>query len=183
MCKFANLPINVIIKLLNSVTGWQVTPQDLIKTGERIFNMKRLLLSLIILLQAPVFFTQPATASAQVPVSPVSSDILCLPGIYMTDPQDCLPIGPSSYRTRMASEGFSLPLINLPSHQIDRRWSLDWYLVYRYLVLSWLSPPLIIFFRCKSKTFSVHRQKILDQIRVKLFSGTCSYLGKCVFLV
>ena len=42
MCKFANLPVNIIIKLLNSVTGWQVTPQDLLKSGERIFNMKRL---------------------------------------------------------------------------------------------------------------------------------------------
>jgi aldehyde:ferredoxin oxidoreductase len=43
MCKFANLPANLITRLLNSVTGWQATPQELLKSGERIFNMKRLL--------------------------------------------------------------------------------------------------------------------------------------------
>jgi hypothetical protein len=48
-----------------------------------------------------------------------SSDLVCIPGIYITDPQDCLPLGPSTYRTKMASEGFNLPLIGLPSHSID----------------------------------------------------------------
>jgi len=43
MCKFANLPANLITRLLNSATGWQATPQELLKSGERIFNMKRLL--------------------------------------------------------------------------------------------------------------------------------------------
>jgi len=43
LCKFANLPVFLITRLLNSVTGWQTTPQELLKIGERIFNMKRLL--------------------------------------------------------------------------------------------------------------------------------------------
>jgi len=43
MCKFANLPVDIIIRLLNSVTGWQVTPQELLKSGERIFNLKRMI--------------------------------------------------------------------------------------------------------------------------------------------
>ncbi len=43
LCKFANLPANLITKLLNSVTGWQVSVQELLKSGERIFTMKRLL--------------------------------------------------------------------------------------------------------------------------------------------
>jgi aldehyde:ferredoxin oxidoreductase len=43
LCKFANLPANLITRLLNSATGWQTTPQELLKSGERIFNMKRLL--------------------------------------------------------------------------------------------------------------------------------------------
>ena len=81
--------------------------------------MKRLLLTLFILLQGAAFVSSPATVIAQAPADPPTSDVLCLPGIYMIDPQDCLPLGPSSYRTRMASEGFSLPLINLPAHSID----------------------------------------------------------------
>jgi len=42
LCKFANLPANLITRLLNSATGWYTTPQELLKSGERIFNMKRL---------------------------------------------------------------------------------------------------------------------------------------------
>jgi aldehyde:ferredoxin oxidoreductase len=42
LCKFANLPASLIARLLNSATGWQTTPQELLKSGERIFNMKRL---------------------------------------------------------------------------------------------------------------------------------------------
>lgn len=42
LCKFANLPADLITRLLNSVTGWKTTPQDLLRNGERIFNMKRL---------------------------------------------------------------------------------------------------------------------------------------------
>jgi hypothetical protein len=81
--------------------------------------MKRLILTLIILIQGFAFVNKPLSVNAQAPATQPASDILCLPGIYMTDPQDCLPLGPSSYRTRMASEGFNLPLINLPAHPID----------------------------------------------------------------
>jgi lipoprotein-anchoring transpeptidase ErfK/SrfK len=81
--------------------------------------MKRIILTLIILIQGFAFVNKPLSVNAQAPATQPVSDILCLPGIYMTDPQDCLPLGPSSYRTRMASEGFSLPLINLPAHTID----------------------------------------------------------------
>ncbi len=42
LCKFANLPASLITGLLNSATGWHTTPQELLKSGERIFNMKRL---------------------------------------------------------------------------------------------------------------------------------------------
>jgi hypothetical protein len=44
---------------------------------------------------------------------------LCLPGVYLTDPQDCLPLGPSSYMTQMAGLGISFPLLSLPAHPID----------------------------------------------------------------
>jgi aldehyde:ferredoxin oxidoreductase len=43
MCKFANIPASLTASLLNSATGWQVTPHELLGIGERIFYMKRLL--------------------------------------------------------------------------------------------------------------------------------------------
>jgi hypothetical protein len=81
--------------------------------------MSRLLIALILVLQGFVFVQPPTGVSAQVPQSTSQRSILCMPGIYMTDPLDCLPLGPSVYRTKMASEGFNLPLINLPSHPVD----------------------------------------------------------------
>lgn len=44
---------------------------------------------------------------------------LCLPGIYHTDPQDCVPLGPSTYLTQMANLGISFPLQPLPSQPVD----------------------------------------------------------------
>lgn len=42
LCKFAGLPASLISKLVSAATGWETTPLDLLKNGERIFNMKRL---------------------------------------------------------------------------------------------------------------------------------------------
>jgi hypothetical protein len=52
-------------------------------------------------------------------VSEVPSATLCLPGIYMIDPQDCLPLGPSTYLTQMASVGIEFPLLPIPYLPID----------------------------------------------------------------
>src|SRR4030042_4172831 len=57
---------------------------------------------------------------------------LCLPGIYMTAPLDCLPSGPSSYLTQMASIGIDLPLTSIPYHPIDESLGV---LPYSYAVL------------------------------------------------
>ncbi len=83
--------------------------------------MMRLIISFLIFAQGFSFFIKPVSASTQGAQSPYVSDLLCLPGIYMTDPQDCLPLGPSGYMTQMAQQGFSLPLIALPSHPIDNQ--------------------------------------------------------------
>ena len=45
----------------------------------------------------------------------VAGEVLCLPGIYSTTPQDCLLAGPADYATRMASQGLTFPLTPLPS--------------------------------------------------------------------
>ena len=81
--------------------------------------MIRLIISFSIFIQGFLFASQSVPKSPQVEVTHAFSDMLCLPGVYLVDPQDCLPLGPSSYITQMANEGIRLPLITLPSHPID----------------------------------------------------------------
>jgi lipoprotein-anchoring transpeptidase ErfK/SrfK len=81
--------------------------------------MLRLMVSLLILLQGFSAVIRPLSISQQVADTQSSPDLLCMPGIYMTDPQDCLPLGPSGYITQLATEGMRLPLVSLPSHPID----------------------------------------------------------------
>lgn len=73
----------------------------------------------------------PFTAAAQ-QTTEGSPPVLCQPGIYITDPQDCLPLGPSAYRTHLAEQGMLLPLIDLPSHPVDPAYG---YLPYQYAIL------------------------------------------------
>src|SRR4030042_7136997 len=81
--------------------------------------MMRLIISFFIFVQGFSFVSQPVPQPPQAQVVHASSKMLCLPGIYLTDPQDCLPLGPSGYITQLAPEGMSLPLVSLPSHPID----------------------------------------------------------------
>jgi hypothetical protein len=41
--------------------------------------------------------------------------VLCIPGVYLSDPGDCVPGGPSDYLTRLAQQGIRLPLLPLPA--------------------------------------------------------------------
>jgi hypothetical protein len=45
--------------------------------------------------------------------------VLCLPGIYMYNPGDCAPAGPSGYLTQMAEKGFTFPPAPLPIAPTD----------------------------------------------------------------
>jgi len=49
----------------------------------------------------------------------IISTPLCLPGIYLQDPGNCLPAGPSTYLTQLGQRGMSLPLAPLPAMQAD----------------------------------------------------------------
>lgn len=60
---------------------------------------------------------RPVLAAAPAKKTPAS--VLCLPGIYMQDPVDCAPAGPSSYLTQMAQKGITFPLTALPSTAPD----------------------------------------------------------------
>jgi hypothetical protein len=64
---------------------------------------------------------QPALAALAAPASPSAAPaVLCLPGIYLYDPGDCLPAGPSGYLTQMAQKGITFPLAPLSYTPIDQ---------------------------------------------------------------
>jgi hypothetical protein len=79
--------------------------------------MIRFVISFLILIQGFSSVIQPVSGRSL--EADTRSAILCLPGVYMTDPQDCLPVGPSDYLTHMASVGIDLPSISIPYHPID----------------------------------------------------------------
>ena len=59
-----------------------------------------------------------STAQAAAPADETTgalSPVLCLPGVYLEDPQDCLPVGPSEYLTRLGRLGISFPQRPLPA--------------------------------------------------------------------
>jgi hypothetical protein len=74
----------------------------------------------------------PETPTAAQQAISGSSQVLCQPGIYLVDPQDCLPLGPSAYRTRLAQQGILLPPLDLPAQPLDPALSI---LPYQYAIL------------------------------------------------
>ena len=86
----------------------------------------------IIVILAILSFSLPADLAVGQQVSQSESPVLCQPGVYLVDPQDCLPLGPSDYRTRIAQQGIVLPLLDLPAHPLDPSLSI---LPYQYAVL------------------------------------------------
>jgi lipoprotein-anchoring transpeptidase ErfK/SrfK len=43
-----------------------------------------------------------------------TGDVICRPGVYLTTPDSCLPVGPSSLLTQMAKDGVVYPVPSLP---------------------------------------------------------------------
>lgn len=81
------------IKLTHSWFSWRTT-------------LLRGLCALFCLLTTSLAQAATAPQEQSNPVSPV----LCLPGVYLEEPQDCLATGPSDYLTRMGSLGISFPM-------------------------------------------------------------------------
>ena len=80
--------------------------------------MKRCLL-VIPLLLAALLVTGYRNARAAEGAPQGNPTALCMPGIYVQDPGDCLPAGPSTYLTRMAGSGITFPMAPLPSLKPD----------------------------------------------------------------
>lgn len=96
--------------------------------------MQKIMLILIGL--AVVFTAIPVyTARAQdaLPPEPDSGAVVCPPGIYFTQPGDCLPLGPSAYLTDLARSGLTLPPRPLPASKPDPQLT---QLPFRYFHLS-----------------------------------------------
>jgi hypothetical protein len=78
--------------------------------------MKRVFLAAAILFTTILPYTgiaqSPAQAAADPDTSPTPS-VLCLPGVYLDNPGDCTPTGPSDYLTRMAQQGVTFPVTPL----------------------------------------------------------------------
>jgi len=86
--------------------------------------MKRLLLVTALLTALSIagsfFKSQPAAASTEFQdKKPIGPAVLCLPGVYLSDPGDCQPAGPSGYLTQMAGKGITFPIPALPASKPD----------------------------------------------------------------
>lgn len=66
-----------------------------------------------------LFPLSPARAQESLPPEPDSGAVVCAPGIYLSAPDDCLPLGPSAYLTDLARKGLTYPLRSLPSYKPD----------------------------------------------------------------
>ena len=82
---------------------------------------------------------QPGRAAASEDSAALTGQPLCMPGIYLTDPEDCLPLGPSSYLSRMAALGITFPLLDLDAVQTDPALG---NLPFNYAILSEGSNPV-----------------------------------------
>jgi hypothetical protein len=85
-----------------------------------------------------IFYTlsstlQTAHAQESTPlIEPDSGSVVCEPGVYLATPDECLPLGPSSYLTNLARLGITLPQRPLPASKPDLNLTL---LPYRYFHL------------------------------------------------
>ena len=64
--------------------------------------------------------TAPLRSQASPDIEPDSGSVVCPPGIYINTPSECLPLGPSAFLSKSASEGITYPIVPLPAYSPDR---------------------------------------------------------------
>jgi len=77
--------------------------------------IKSLFIFYILLILPQVAHAQEVVA----PPEPESGGVVCEPGIYLSQPDDCLLLGPSTYLTDLARLGITLPQRPLPASKPD----------------------------------------------------------------
>ena len=82
---------------------------------------------------------QPSTSLAQ-SAEPESGAVLCAPDAYPIPPDDCLPLGPSTYLTELDKLGLTSPPRLLPSFKPDPQLA---YLPYSYFHLEKDLVPML----------------------------------------
>jgi hypothetical protein len=84
--------------------------------------LNRLLIFMALII--PFFGLEVQNTSHVVDISvteePYAGNSLCLPGAYLTPPEDCLALGPSTFITQMAEKGIAYPLKPLPTIPLDK---------------------------------------------------------------
>jgi hypothetical protein len=98
--------------------------------------LKLLTWSLGLGLAAAMLRAQPAAAALQAEQSQSTptasgSPVVCLPGVYLQDPEDCQVVGPSAYLTGMAKLGITFPMQPLAASPADPTLSYSPYLYAR----------------------------------------------------
>ncbi len=58
-------------------------------------------------------------AQDPLPPEPASGAVVCPPDVYLTQPDDCVPLGPSVYLTNLAGLGLTIPERPLPASKPD----------------------------------------------------------------
>jgi hypothetical protein len=86
--------------------------------------MKRYLLVAIILLAVSLSFPDEAIAAEEQQVSFDQGAVLCMPDIYFSAPDDCLPLGPSESLTNYARQGIFFPIRPLSGTSLDPKLAL-----------------------------------------------------------
>jgi lipoprotein-anchoring transpeptidase ErfK/SrfK len=76
----------------------------------------------------------PSSVHAQdpIPPEPDSGGVVCEPAVYLAEPDDCLPLGPSAFLTQLAHAGLTIPPRPLPASKPDPSLT---QLPYRYFLL------------------------------------------------
>lgn len=82
--------------------------------------MKNILLPILgIALLLSTLTAQTVRAQETMPPEPDSGTVVCTPNVYLTEPDDCLPLGPSAYLTELARQGLTIPPRPLPASKPD----------------------------------------------------------------
>jgi lipoprotein-anchoring transpeptidase ErfK/SrfK len=82
--------------------------------------MKKILYSILgIALLLSSLPSKAVQAEDPIPPEPDSGAVVCAPGVYLTDPDDCVVIGPSAYLTGLARQGLTIPPRPLPAFKPD----------------------------------------------------------------
>ncbi len=82
--------------------------------------MKRILPVLSILMLLTMVFPVAGVVSAEQPaaIPAFGGDVVCLPGAYIQQPANCLPLGPSAHMSELAKSGISIPPQPFPVNRI-----------------------------------------------------------------